>query len=72
MIIPGPFGLLLALVGLVAIIVWIVEWVRGPHRNPTLLEILAQRFASGEIDRTAYQEMRRLIEGRSKQRHSGA
>ncbi len=72
MIIPGPFGLLLALVGLIAIIVWIVEWVRGPHRNPTALEILAQRFASGEIDRTEYAEMRRLIEGRPEQRQDSA
>ncbi len=63
MIIPGPFGLLLALVGLVAIIVWVVQWARGPERRSTALDLLNERFARGEIDRTEYEEKRRLIEG---------
>ena len=62
--IGAPFILLLALIGVIAIIVWIVRWAIGPRHSHTALEILNQRFARGEIDRAEYEEKRRLIGNR--------
>jgi uncharacterized membrane protein len=41
-----------------AIIVWVADWTARPH---TALDILNQRLARGEIDRTEYDEKRKLI-----------
>lgn len=59
--IGGPFILLLALVGVIALIVWIAQWATASRRNRTALDILNERFARGEIDRAEYEEKRKLI-----------
>ena len=62
--IGGPFILLFALIGVIAIIVWIVRLATGSRHSRTALEILNQRFARGEIERAEYEEKRRLIGNR--------
>ncbi len=63
--IVGPIFALLALIGLVAIFVWMVQWASGGgERRRTALEILDERFARGEIDKSDYEEMRTLIGSR--------
>jgi uncharacterized membrane protein len=52
---------LIVLVGLAAIIVWVADWTSGVDRRSTALDILNQRLARGEIDRTEYDEKRKLI-----------
>lgn len=59
--IGGPLLVLLALIGVVAIIVWIVQWVNDYRRTRTVLDIVDERFARGEIDRAEYEEKRKLI-----------
>jgi putative membrane protein len=59
--IGGPFILLFALIGVIAIIVWIVRWATDSRRSRTALDILNERFARGEIDRAEYEEKRDLI-----------
>ncbi len=59
--IGGPFILLLALIGVIAIVVWIVRWATDSRRNRRALQILNERFARGEIDRAEYAEKRRLL-----------
>jgi putative membrane protein len=59
--IGGPIVLLLALVGVIAIVLWIVQWAGDSRRSRTALDILNERFARGEIDRAEYQEKRKLI-----------
>jgi putative membrane protein len=56
-----PFIALLALIGVIAIVVWIVQWATDTRRNRTALDILNERFARGEIDRAEYEEKRKLI-----------
>ncbi len=64
--IVGPIFAALALIGLVAIFVWMVQWASGGgERRRTALEILDERFARGEIDKSEYQDMRQLIGNRS-------
>jgi Short C-terminal domain len=64
--IAGPIIALLALIGLVAIFVWIVDWASGGgERRRSALDILDERFAKGEIDRAEYEEKRKLIRDRS-------
>src|SRR5260370_15514471 len=75
-IILGPFVLLLALIGVVALILWLVRWHShgahhhwyggdyphgGPGRGPTALDILEERFARGEIDKAEFEEKRKLL-----------
>jgi putative membrane protein len=60
--IGGPFILLLALIGIIAIVVWIVQWAGDSRRSRTALDILNQRLARGEIDKVEYEEKRKLIE----------
>lgn len=62
--IAGPLVALLALVGVIAIIVWIVQWASDYRRSRTALDILDERFARSEIDRAEYEEKRALIGGR--------
>jgi len=63
--IGGPFILLLALVGIIAIVVWIVRWANDSRRSRTALDILNERFARGEIDKAEYEERRKLMDGDS-------
>ncbi len=61
----APFVALLALVGVIAIIVWLVQWASDYRRSRTALDILNERLAKGEIDRAEYEEKRELISGRT-------
>jgi putative membrane protein len=62
--IGGPLLVLLALIGVVAIVVWIVQWANDHGRTRIALDILDERFARGEIDRAEYEEKRKLIGSR--------
>ena len=64
----GPLVMLLALVGIVALIVWLVRgFSDGGHRHGgsgrRALEILEERLARGEIDKEEFEEKRRLLRG---------
>lgn len=66
----GGVIMLLFLVAIVLLIIWLVRGItqhHGPgsgywsqHRS-TALDILAERFARGEIDKNEFEEKRRLI-----------
>jgi len=62
--IGGPLLVLLVLIGVVAIVVWIVQWANDHRRTRIALDILDERFARGEIDRAEYEEKRKLIGSR--------
>ncbi len=64
----GPLVMLLALVGIVALIVWLVRgFGDGGHRHGgsgrRALEILEERLARGEIGKEEFEEKRRLLRG---------
>ena len=63
--IGGPFILLFALIGVIAVIMWVVQWAGDSRRSRTALDILNERFARGEIDKTEYEEKRKLMDGDS-------
>lgn len=63
--IGGPFILLFALIGVIALIVWIAQWATASRRSRAALDILNERFARGEIERAEYEEKRKLIRGRA-------
>jgi uncharacterized membrane protein len=54
----GLFISLLVSIVFAAVIVWVADWTARPQ---TPLDILNQRLARGEIDRTEYDEKRQLI-----------
>ena len=58
--ITGSFIALFALIGVIAIIVWLVQWANGSRRSHIALDILNERFARREIDRAEYEEKRSL------------
>jgi putative membrane protein len=69
--IVGPIFALLALIGIMAIFVWLVRWAtqgspfhgRGlhPFYGRGALEILEERFARGEIDKAEFEDKRKTI-----------
>lgn len=64
----GPIVMLLALVGIVALIVWLVRGLGdGAHRHGgsgrRALDILEERLARGEIGKEEFEEKRRLLRG---------
>ena len=61
----GPFVASLTLVGVIAIIVWLEQWASDYRRSRTATDILDERFAKGEIDRTEYEEKNKLIGSRT-------
>jgi putative membrane protein len=63
--IAGPFVALLALVGVIAIIVWLVQWASDYRRSRIALDILNERFARGEIGRDEFEEKRKLMGSRT-------
>ena len=76
-IVIAPFILLLAVIGFVAMILWLVRWAsHGGHHHwfghgvcphcghgheRSALDILEQRFARGEIDKAEFEEKRKLL-----------
>ena len=65
----GPLFMIVTLAALVAAIVFLVRWLGGswPGNYPLLppaktpLDILKERFARGEIDKTEFEERRRVL-----------
>jgi putative membrane protein len=66
----GPLFMILMLAVVIAVIVLLVRWLGGPwqglppHYPPpgrTPIEILKERFARGEIDKTEFEERRRVL-----------
>jgi putative membrane protein len=67
----APFVMLLALIGIVALIVWLVRVIsHGTHHHGPIyghgqgrsaLDILEERFARGEIGKEEFEEKRKLI-----------
>jgi putative membrane protein len=65
----GPLFLILVLVLVVAAAVLLVRWLAGPSQGTlqlgpparTPLDILRERFARGEIDKTEFEERRRVL-----------
>ncbi len=62
----GPLFMLVLLGLVVALFVWLVQWVSGDRGNaqsekPTAREILDARYARGEIDRDEYLKRRQDI-----------
>jgi putative membrane protein len=64
----GPLYMILMLAAVVVAIVFLVRWLGGAAgSNPILpptkapLDILKERFARGEIDKTEYEERRRVL-----------
>ena len=79
-LIIGPIVAVLAIIGLMAIFVWLVRWATrghpflghgfrhggcpycgGPGRGRAALDILDERLAKGEIDKTEFEEKRKLL-----------
>jgi hypothetical protein len=61
----APFVALLALIGIIAIVVWIVQWASDYRRSRTALDSLNERLARGEIDHAEYEAKRSLISRRN-------
>ena len=68
----GPIVMALILIGFIAIIVSLVRWFshgaqrshghyEGGVRSRGALDILEERFARGEIDKAAFEDMRRTL-----------
>lgn len=68
-IIFGPLFFILVLALVIGVAVLLVRWLAGswqgaaPHQVPgrTLLDILRERFARGEIDKDEFEERRRVL-----------
>ena len=67
----GPVTMLLFFGAIVALIVVLVRWLGGqgaaagsrwPEAEKTALDILRERFARGEIDKSEFEERKRLLE----------
>jgi putative membrane protein len=70
----GPLLMILLLAILVAAIVLLVRWLGGQGLGTSLsppaktaLDILKERFARGEIDKTEFEERRRILNERTDQ-----
>ena len=58
----------LALISLIALVVWVAVWLNSANRaetpRETPLEILTRRYAQGEIDDAAFATARSRLTGR--------
>lgn len=52
---------IVVILGIVALIKWIVGSDKTDHSSQKPLEILKERYARGEIDKKEYQEMKKEI-----------
>lgn len=67
----GPLFMILTLVVVIAAVALLVQWLGGswqgsqPPRHPPSgrapLDVLKERFAKGEIDKTEFEERRRVL-----------
>lgn len=64
----GPLMMMLVIVAVVAAVIFLVRalggshGVSGPHPQPNrALDILKERYARGEIDRTEFEERRKVL-----------
>ncbi len=61
----GPLMMLIVVGGTVAVIVWLVRGVahidHHAHHSRAALEILEQRFARGEIDKSEFEDKRKIL-----------
>jgi putative membrane protein len=64
----GPLFMILLLAVAIATAVVLVRWLAGSmtgfhmqQARPTALDVLAERFARGEIDKDEFEERRRLL-----------
>ena len=60
------FIVLLVIIGIVLLIIWLVRSQGGkirPGENRDPLDILKERYASGDITKTEFEEMKRDLEG---------
>ena len=53
--------ILFVFLALAAIIVWVADWTTVPGRRATAVDILNRRLARGEIDKTEYEEKRKVL-----------
>lgn len=64
----GPLMMLVFLALVAVVVVLVVRWIGAPagsredSRQNTPLEILRERFARGEIDKTEFEERRKALE----------
>lgn len=64
MIIWGLMSILiwaLIILGIVAIITWLVRQPKGGQPSETALDILQKRYASGELSKEQYEEMKKEL-----------
>jgi len=65
----GPLTMILVIAAVVAVIVLVVRWLGGPGgatpsgRGRTALDILAERYAKGEIDTKEFEERKKTLGG---------
>lgn len=66
----GPLFMILVFAVVIAVVILLVRWVGGPWQTVgphhpqwgrTPLDILKERFARGEIDKTEFEERRRVL-----------
>jgi putative membrane protein len=66
----GPLFMILVLALVIAVAVLVVRWVGGPQQGAsapsassgrTALDILKERFARGEIDKSEFEDRRRAL-----------
>ena len=63
----GFFGLifwLLLIIGIILAIKWVLGASSSVGKSPSALEILKQRYASGEISEEQYHRMKKEIQGK--------
>lgn len=65
----GPLFMIVVLAATIAAIVLLVRWLNQTTGTPlgnnqsSALDILKERFAKGEIDKTEFEERRRVLNG---------
>ena len=66
----GPFLPILAVIGAIAIVLWIARWAgfapasragQKPAAGSRAMEVLEERFARGEIDKAEFEDKRRTL-----------
>ena len=66
----GPLFMILLLALVIGVVVLVVRWVGGPQQGAsapsaspgrTALDILKERFARGEIDKSEFEDRRRVL-----------